>query len=151
MVARCSRHSLCILSPCLFFTSKSLSPLPQCVSPLNDKKALALLWGDTWAWDAQKKKNQQGSLSLSLTRTMPPRLIKIYADRQWVNESLQKRKRSKMTELRPSNEDLGRNPANLLIVWQAVRAPASFFPPSIPFTLMFQTHTEKAVWALMGL
>lgn len=56
-----------------------------------------------------------------------------------------------MTELRPSNEDLGRNRANLLIVWQAVRAPASFSPPSIPFIRMFQTQTEKAVQTLMGL
>lgn len=59
---------------------------------------------------------------------MPPHRINIYADRQGVNESLQKRERSKTTELRPSNEDLGKNTANLLIVWQAVRAPAPFSP-----------------------
>lgn len=45
-----------------------------------------------------------------------------------------KRERSKTTELRPNNEDLGKNTGNLLIVWQAVRAPAPFSPPSMPFT-----------------
>lgn len=65
---------------------------------------------------------------------MPPHRINIYADRRRVNESLQKRERSKTTELRPNNEDLGKNTGNLLIVWQAVRAPAPFSPPSMPFT-----------------
>lgn len=42
-----------------------------------------------------------------------------------------KRERSKTTELRPSNEDLGKNPANVLIVWQAVCAPTPFLPSSL--------------------
>lgn len=78
---------------------------------------------------------------------MPPHPINIYADRQRVNESLQKRERSKTTELRPSNEDLGKSPANLLIVWQAACAPAPFSSPSIPFTPVIQMHPDQTVWA----
>lgn len=76
---------------------------------------------------------------------MPPHRINIYADRRRVNESLQKRERSKTTELRPNNEDLGKNTGNLLIVWQAVRAPAPFSPPSMPFTHFPNKKTGRAV------
>lgn len=77
---------------------------------------------------------------------MAPHRINIYADRQGVNESLQKRERSKTTELRPSNEDLGKNTANLLIVWQAVRAPVPF-PLPLYHLLVSQMQTGRAVWA----
>lgn len=81
---------------------------------------------------------------------MAPHRINIYADRQGVNESLQKRERSKTTELRPSNEDLGKNTANLLIVWQAVRAPVPFSPPSIPFTCFSNANRPSSVGFKVG-
>lgn len=65
-------------------------------------------------------------------------------------KSSKKQEGSKTTELRRNNEDLGKYPANVLIVWQAGCAPVTFFSPSIPFTLSPRRHKPSILgfnWA----
>lgn len=56
-----------------------------------------------------------------------------------------KRRRSKTTELRPNNEDLGKNTRSLLIVWQAAlqRSSSIFSSLSMPFTHFSQIGKRR--------
>lgn len=113
-------------------------------SSFNQQKGAWLCYGVTH--EILTQKNSSKIHYLCLTWRMPPHRINIYADRQWVNERLpKKRERSKTTELRPSNEDLGKNTANVLIVWQALHAPAPCSPPSIPFTCFSNANRPSGV------
>lgn len=74
---------------------------------------------------------------------MPPHRINIYADRQGVNESLQKWERSKTTELRPSNEDLGKEHCKFIDLASCTCSRSIF-----PSLFVSQMQTNRAVWAL---
>lgn len=56
-----------------------------------------------------------------------------------------KRRRSKTTELRPNNEDLGKNTGSLLIVWQAAlqRSSSIFSSLLMPFTHFSQIEKGR--------